>query len=97
MNSDDWKMYKATVQNIRDSIAIEYKQLYAVLEKCKCIETKPRITHSNGFDTFFDECVVCLKIHNVHTDKVKPVRTEEQIAKRRERNKARRFKKAKKN
>lgn len=63
----EWNNYKQSVQNVRDKIASEYKLLYRMLEVCNCKEKVPKITKSREYETHFDECVVCMKIHNVRT------------------------------
>lgn len=65
--SSEWIEYKQKVKSVKDQIDGLYKQYYALTAKCTCEEKKKRSTPSRSFTTLFDECIICLKIHNVKT------------------------------
>lgn len=76
--SKEWNLYKEYIAQHRAIILQEQKILWKMLEECKCEENVPRTNtsydHANKktFITYFDECPMCLKIHNVRTEKIGP-------------------------
>jgi hypothetical protein len=70
MQSDSWQAYEDMVNRQRYQVYIANTELWEMLAKCECKNTRHKVNKhfvnkKRTIETHFDECVVCLKIHNI--------------------------------